>query len=122
AGANDFTIGNATLHTAGMIAGKATRGQLVAMLGATHGDDIETIADLDRLDGIDAHQRLADIGVEAIEHRLAPARWYPGGLDIDTRADGITVLAQGVDVLFEFRHPPRFGAEKRIVVHRVQIV
>ena len=45
--------------------------QFVAMFGAFLLDDVEAIADRDRLDGVDAHQRMRQVGVEAIVDRLA---------------------------------------------------
>ena len=51
------------------------RGQLVAVLGAAAElDSGETGADFDALDRVDAHQRMGEVGVEAVEDRLAEAR------------------------------------------------
>ena len=44
------------------------------MLAAALAADGHAIADLHRLDGIDAHHGVGDVGVEPVEHRLAQSR------------------------------------------------
>jgi hypothetical protein len=77
---------NAAEHAAGMVAEKALRRHLVAMLAALLRDAGKTGADLDPLDRVDAHHRVGDLGVETVIDRLAPARRHAGGRDADLRA------------------------------------
>ncbi len=60
---------------------------LVPVRGTLLCDAIETGADLDTFHGIDAHQRMRDIGIETVEDRLAQARWYAGRHHVDARTD-----------------------------------
>ena len=90
------------------------------MRGALLLDDREPVADLDALDRVDAHHRLGDIRIETVEHRLTPAGLQAARDDVDTRADRIAFLAQGIHVALEFRQTRGVGAEERIVVDRLE--
>ena len=59
--------GDAAEHASGMVAKEALGADLIAMLGALLFDTSETDANLDALDGIDAHQRMGDIGVQTVK-------------------------------------------------------
>src|SRR5882757_11284773 len=62
--------GNASQHSAGVVALESRRRELVTMLTALLRDRMSAGADLDGLDGVDAHQCMSDVGVEAVEHGL----------------------------------------------------
>ncbi|MNQ68785.1 hypothetical protein D3C85_833490 [compost metagenome] len=53
-----------------MVAGKAGRGHLVAMLRAFLLHHREAVTYLDPFHRIDAHHGVGDVGVEAVEHGL----------------------------------------------------
>ncbi len=108
--------GNTTEDAARVVAEETLRGQFVAMLGAALGDTGETGADFHAFDRVDAHQRVGQFGVEAVEDRLAQARLYTFGHHGDLRADRVLVAAQLVHVGFQFRHLVRVGAEEGVVV------
>src|SRR6187402_277387 len=81
-------------------------------------------ADLDGLYRVDAHHRVREIGIEAIEHGLAEARRHTSRLDRNLGAERIAVAADLPHEVFEFLHPRRIRAEEGIVVgglgaHRV---
>ena len=65
--------GDAAEDAAGMVRREARRRQLVAMLAAALRRNRDAVADLHRLHGVDAHHRVRDVGIEAVEHRLAQA-------------------------------------------------
>src|SRR5690606_40039291 len=62
--------GDAAQHAAGAVADEALRGELVAVHAATIGDAAEAGADLDALDGIDAHHGMGDVGIELVVQGL----------------------------------------------------
>ena len=66
--------GDAAEHAAGMVALESRRRELVAVLGAALLHGLETGADLHALDRVDAHHGAREIGIQALEHRLAEAR------------------------------------------------
>ncbi len=61
----------------------------------------EAVADLDALDGVDAHQRGGDLGVELAVDRRAPAGGHALGDDLDHRADRGAGLADRVEIVRE---------------------
>ena len=74
----------------------------------------EAVADLDPLDGVDAHQRARELGVELAVDRRAPAGRNALGDDLDHRADRGAGLAHLVEMVGEAAPPPRRRAEERI--------
>ena len=105
-----------------MIGQKPLGRELVPVLGAFLLHNLEAVADLHGLDRVDAHHGLGDVGVQAVEDRLAQARWRVDGHDIHPGAYGIAGLAQGVQVGLQFRHLGGVPAEKRVVVHLVPVL
>ena len=71
------------------------------MLGALLRDGPEAGADLDPLDGVDAHHRVRDVGVEFVIDGLTPADRNARRNDFDPRTAGITGFAKGVHERFE---------------------
>ena len=97
--------------------GQKSRGRdLVPVLAALLTHAGETVANLNALDRIDAHQRMGDIRVEAVEYRLSPTRRDAGRSDRDTGADGVTVLGEWLHEGFHNRHLSGSGQKKRVVV------
>src|SRR5579872_3898109 len=101
-----------------MIALEAVRRHLVAMLGTTLFDAAESGADFHALDRIDAHHGAGQIGVETLEHRLAPSRRHSGGDDRHARTDGIAGLADPPDEILEFLHPGWIRTKEGVLVCR----
>src|SRR5207248_7506600 len=62
---------------------------LVRMLGTLLRDARKSGADLHALDGVDAHHRCGDVGVELAVNRLAPPDGHAVGDDGDSRATRI---------------------------------
>src|ERR1700720_2419295 len=59
------------------------------MLTALLRDRTRASADFDRLYGVDAHERVGDVGVQAIEHGLTQPRRHASGNDGAPRPDRI---------------------------------
>src|SRR5690606_10033933 len=69
----------------------------VVRLAAAEQRAREAQAVLDADDGRDAEQRLAEVGLELVEHRLAEARGNAGGDDLAHAADRVLLLAHALD-------------------------
>ena len=111
--------GDPAEDAAGIVRQEALRGQFVAVLGAALGDAGEAGADLHALHRVDAHQRMRQFGVQAVEDRLAQARRHAFGNHGDLRPDRILVAAQLVHVGLQLRHLVRVGAEEGILLDAV---
>ncbi len=79
-----------------MIGSETLRQQFVTMLAAALTHHIESVADLDALDRIDAHHRVGDLGIELVKQRLAEANRHIQRLDPQRSADRVTRLAQRI--------------------------
>ena len=97
-----------------MVAGEAGRRQFVAMLAAALRDDAEAVADLDPLDGVQAHHREGDVGVEPVVQRFAQAHRHAVGAHLDARAAAVARLAQFVHVGLQPRHDAGVGRVERV--------
>ena len=97
-----------------MIAEETLGADLVAVEAALLRDRRETVANLHALHRVDRHQRRGEFAIELAVDRFAPARRQSLGNHVDTRADGIARLAQGVHVAFEFADLRGVGPEERI--------
>src|SRR6185437_2487898 len=106
---------------AGVVAGEPLGRELVAMLAAALRDRTGARADLHRLDGIDSHERAGDIGIEAIEDRLAEAGRYARRNHGHPGAERIAFRAQLPDEHLELRDPRRIGTEERVLVGECRI-
>src|SRR5690606_5707375 len=103
------------------ILGEAFGRDLVPMLAAALANALEAVADLDALDGIDAHHRARDLGIELVEAGLAEARRHTRRNDIDAGADRVAVAAQLDHEGFELFDSCGIGTEERVVVDTVEI-
>src|SRR2546422_5712361 len=110
---------DAAQRSARVVREKTLRRQLVAVLGAFLLDRGEAGTDLHAFDGVDAHHRRSDVGVEPAVDRLAPADRNAARDDVHPRAAGIARSAQFVHELLESRHDGRIRREKRIFVDRI---
>ncbi len=72
---------------------------LIGVLLAGEGGGLEARADLHRLDGVDRHHGLGEVGVELVIDGLAQAGGHAGRHDLDHRAAGRAGLAHPVQVL-----------------------
>jgi hypothetical protein len=63
-----------------------------------------------------------DVGIEAVENRLAETDRHARGHDVHASSDRIAVATQRVDQGLELRHARRFGAEERVLVDRRTIL
>src|ERR1700733_15115211 len=88
------------------------------MLAAALACHRDAIADLHRLDGVDAHHRGRDIGIELVEYRLAQARGHAFRAHRDARADRLAGGTYVPDQLLELGYSLRVGTEERVVVGR----
>jgi hypothetical protein len=105
--------GDAAEHATGLVR-QETLGDISSVLGAELGDAGKAGADLDALHGVDAHHGVGDVGVEAVEHRLAPADGHAAGDHVDARADRIARLAQIVHVGLELGHDGLVGRKEGV--------
>ena len=104
-----------------MVGGKALRRHFVAVLGTTHAGHGHAVADLDALDGVDAHQRVRDVRIQAVEYRFTQTRRQAPGLNLDAGTDGIAFAAHAIDQRFELCDARGIGHEERIAVDRCPI-
>src|SRR5690606_2428359 len=111
--------GNPAQHTAGVVAEKPARRELIAVLGAALADRSETRAHLHTLDRVDAHQRIGQLCIRAIEDRLAQTRRYAFGDHGNLGTHRILVAAQLVHIGFQLRHLVRVGAEEGVLADRL---
>src|SRR5580704_9507343 len=86
------------------------------MLAAALGSGRHARAELHRLHGVDAHEGVRDIGIEAVEHGLPESRRHAARDHGDARTDRVARGADLPDQLFELRDPCRIGAEEWILV------
>src|SRR5690606_5041578 len=107
---------DAAKHAAGMVGEITLRRHFIAMLFAALFDHGKTIAYFHGLHRVDAHHRLGEVGINAIEHRLAPARRYAVGKHGNARTNRGAVLADGVDVLLQRLDLAGVREEERVVV------
>src|ERR1700733_9067174 len=108
--------GDAPEHPSGMVAAKALRRQFIAVFTAALRAGARAGAQFDGLHGIDAHERMRNVRVQAIEHRLAQARRHPARHHRDARTDGIALAANLPDQRLDLGDALRIGAEKRVLV------
>ncbi len=78
-------------------------------------------ADLDALDGIDAHQRRSQIAVELAVDRRTETRGHAFRHDLDHRTDRRAALANAVEIIGIERGAVLVGAEERILVDLVPV-
>src|SRR6218665_2370025 len=112
---------DAAEHAARVVAAKPLRGHGVAMHGAALRHAGKARADLHALDGVQAHQRVGDVGIELVIQRLAQAHRHARGLHADAGAAGVAGLAQCADVLLVLRHIGHRG-EEGVVAHMVPVL
>src|SRR4051812_18979585 len=94
---------------------------LVGVLLAAHRRRRGTVADLDALHGIDAHQALGEVGIELVVDRIAQAGRHTGGHDLDHRADRAAALAHVVEIAFPALRRLAVGAPEGIVAGGVPV-
>src|SRR5690554_2422528 len=108
-------------HTPGMVGEKALWRQLVTVLTAPLGDHRKAVANLYPLDGVDAHQRMCQVGIQTVKYRLTQSRWYPFGHHGNLCTHRVLVATQLVHESFKLRYPFGVGTEKGILVHRLPV-
>ncbi len=113
--------GNAAQHATRVVAGEAVRIDLVAVLLAALAGHGKAVADFHRLYRIDAHHRVRDVGIEAVEHRLAPAHRHLVGMHREPCPAAGAVAAQLGDQFFHLRHGIGIAAEEGILVDQVPV-
>src|SRR5262245_4566627 len=116
---------DATEDAAGVVAeenrGAVLDSHFIGVFFAAHGGDGKSIADLDALHRVDAHQRLGDIGVKLVVYRIAQADGDARGYDLDHRAARTAALAHVIEIAFPPLCGLAVGAPERIVRRRVPI-
>ena len=118
-GNDRLATGDTAENAARMVGQESLGSQLIAVLRAALGYAREACTDLDTLDGVDAHQRMGQLGIQPIEDGLAEARHHAVGDHGDLRAHRILVTAQLVHVSLKLRHLVRIGAEKGVLLDAV---
>ena len=108
--------GDAAQHATGVVRQIARRRHFVRVLGTTLHHAVEAGADLDALDGVDAHHRVGDVGIEAVVHRLAPADRHARGHHVDARTDRVARLAQLIHEGIELGQHGHIGGEEGIAL------
>ena len=91
------------------------------MLAPLLGRGARAGADLDRLHRVDAHQRVGDVGVQPIEHRLTEARRQATGDDGDARTDRVPGRAHLPDEGLELGEALRIGTEERVLIGKGRV-
>src|ERR1700722_14276083 len=81
----------------------------------------EAVADLDSLDGVDAHQRRGEFGVELAIDRRAPSCRNALGDNLDHGADRRARLAHFIEIVGETFSSRGVGREERVAAHFVPI-
>ena len=112
-----LSAGNAPQHAAGVIREETLRGDFVAMLGTLLLHAGETRTDFHAFNGVNAHQRVGQVRIQAIEDRLAQARGHAAGMHRDPRPDGVALLNQGLHIGLHLRHLVDIRAEERVLPH-----
>ena len=110
---------NTTQNTARVIAQKTLWRNLIAMFSTALGDRIKTGADFHALHGIDTHQRMRQIGIEAVVHRLPPTRRHATRSHRDTATHRVALFTQRIHIGFELRHDAIVRRKKRVVTNIV---
>ena len=113
-GADGLAGGDAAQDAAGVVAQKAFGRELVAVFTAALGYAGEARADFYAFDGVDAHQGVSDVGIEAVEYGLAQAHGHVAGFDGELGAHRIERFADAVHVVFQLVDLAGVGGEKRI--------
>src|SRR5476649_1663215 len=124
--ADDVLSGrDAGQDAAGMVAEEGglaiLHAHLVGILLAAHGRRCEAVADLHALHGVDAHQRLGEVGIELVVDRIAEADRDAGRHDLDYRAARAAALADVIEIAFPALRGLAVGAPEGIVAGGVPV-
>src|SRR5580658_6198854 len=111
-----LTGGDAAENPPGVVAAKSAGRQLVAMLAAALARGTHAGADLHGLHRVDAHERVGDVRIQAVEHRFAEARRRAARNHRDARPDRIAGAADPPDQLLELGDARRVRTEERVVI------
>ena len=107
---------------AGIFGAGVAHENLVGVVAAGQPGGGQALADLDALDGVDAHHRGGEVGVQLAVDRRADPGGHAARHDLDHCADRVVVvLAQPVQILRPFGHGPRVGAPEVVVVDAVPV-
>ena len=117
-----LTGGDPAENPACVVRTEACGCHLVTMLGALLRHAGKAGADLHALGGVDAHERMGDIRIEAVEDGLSEPRGCSRCDHCNLGPDGVSLLAQVIHVLFEFRNLVGIGKEEGILFHLAPVV
>lgn len=106
---------DAAEDAAGVVGQEALRGQFVAVFAAALDNAAEACADFHAFDGVDAHHRVGNFGIEAVENGFTQTDGDVGRFDMQFRADGIQGFAHAVHIVFQLGDLAMVGGEKRIL-------
>ena len=81
-------------NAARMVALETVFGDFVAVLAATQRHHVKTVANFHAFHRVDAHQRMGDVGIQAVKDRLAKSGGDATGNNGDFRADGVALFFQ----------------------------
>ncbi len=100
-----------------MVALKAICADFVAMFTAALVDDGKAIPNLHAFNGVDAHQRMRQIGIKTIKHRLTEAWWDVFRHDRDFCANRVALFLQSTHQRIQRLQLAGVRAEKRVLFH-----
>src|SRR5579862_7375305 len=104
-----------------MIAAEALRRELVPMLAALLLRSGTSITHFDGFDGVDTHQRMSDIGIQAVKDGLSEP-WRNARRDNSHASTNRVALAADLpDQLLQLLNPGRIGAEEWVLVGKCRI-
>src|SRR5690606_10502969 len=112
---------NAAEYPAGRVLHEPFRSDLVAVLAAALAHGREAVADLDALDGVDAHHRVRDRRIELVEHRFPEPRRHARRNHVHAGPDRIAVAAKLDHERLERLDLRGIRTEERVVVDGVEI-
>src|SRR6185437_10850720 len=99
----------------------ALHAHLVGILLARQRRGGEAGADLDAFDGVDAHHRLGELGIELVRGRITEAGPHAARHHLDDGAGRRALLARVVEEAFPALHHLPVGAPEGIIVDRVPL-
>ncbi|ABU76158.1 hypothetical protein ESA_00888 [Cronobacter sakazakii ATCC BAA-894] len=114
---NLLAAADAAENAARMVALKTLFGDFIAVFAAFQRHHAKAFANLHTFHGVDAHQRVGDVGIETVKYRLAEARRHVIRHDRYFRANGVALFFERAHQFvqrFQFIH---IRGEERVLLH-----
>src|SRR5689334_19919332 len=74
------------------------------------------VPDLHRLDRVDAHQRVGDVGIQSVEHRLSEPRRNTRSNHCDPGTNRVAFATNLPKEVLQLLNPPGIGTEERVLI------